>query len=199
MTVIDIRGTNGSGKSYIMNQLLTVGQWESVEGLGQATKNGPTKRRHLGYLSEEYDTVIVGSYDGKSAFSGGCDLLFPEEVVRRSGIFNKLHKYVLLEGILVSHTYKRYNQVALDMDDDYHFYFLNTPLRTCLARIRARRRKAVANAGREFGMESVIKDWHQIWERTRAKLVESGRNVTILDYKDPMTTICNLLGIVRKL
>jgi hypothetical protein len=180
--IIDIRGTHGSGKSWIVHKLLY--------GLGLA----PTPIVENGYHID-YQTIIgavVGKYE---TACGGCDgVPTADEVVRRVRLFSSKYRAVILEGILVAHTYGRYNALAEEMEAagiPYHFCFMNTPLKTCVARVLARRR--VRGDARPFNPDNLIKDWHQIWIKTRTKLVAAGRRVVILDYRAPLPRLLKLL------
>lgn len=198
MTVIDIRGTHGSGKSYIFNQITQMAAWEPIVGPGQATKGGPVKDRHLGYLCRAWNAAIVGNYESKSGFGGGCDLLFPEEVVKRVKMFYTRHRWVLLEGVLVAHTFQRYNDLAIELGDDYIFYFLDTPLQVCLDRIKKRQEDTVANKNRGFKTDSCEKDYRQIWKNVKRKLVEAGRRVKILHHENPVVELLEEMSLTER-
>jgi hypothetical protein len=170
-----------------MSRLLKLGGWKPVVGLGRATKGGPERERHLGYANQERNAFIIGDYTCKSGFGGGCDLLFPEEVVRRIQLFTQQYKFVLLEGILVSHTFGRYHELSMEIED-YRFAFLDTPLATCLERITNRRKTAVGAKGREFKMDSAIKDFTRIG-RVKEKCVMAGLQVITLDHTCPVAQV----------
>jgi hypothetical protein len=170
MAVIDLRGTHGAGKSYVMHALLS--EYDNEPIVKKKTKE------HLGYYLKELNAVILGKY---ASVTGGCDgIRTPDEVVKRIKKFNKKYDYVLLEGILVSHTFKRYSKLASKIGD-YRFLFLNTPLRTCISRVK-KRRKAKGNI-KPFDPKNLRKDYVQIWKRTRIKCQEAGHYVKEVDYK----------------
>lgn len=210
--VIDVRGTHGTGKSTLMRTLLGREHWEPIIGEGQATKNGPVKERHLGFHYRKWGAAIVGLYHA-DATSGGCDMLFPEEVVRRVKLFSERYRLVFLEGVLVSHTFERYNQLALELEgtgncggvDDlfggsppslqYRFYFLTTPLQVCIDRVKARNAASVSTTVKPFSDKNVRKDYHNIWNLVRAKMIKAGRRVYELDYRDPLRQILTDLSL----
>jgi hypothetical protein len=174
MAVIDIRGTHGSGKSYIMHTLLAKYSNEPIV----------KKDEHLGYYLQEINAAIIGKYE---TVTGGCDGIYsPEEVVRRVKKFNKKFKYVLLEGIMVSHTFKRYSKLATKIDD-YRFLFLNTSIRKCIQRVNSRRKKK-GNI-KTFDPKNLIKDHKQIWKRTRLKCIEAGHYVREVSWKNPVEVV----------
>lgn len=169
MRVLDIRGTHGSGKSWIVHQLIDMA--EEV----RRTLWGLVLDEHIG---------IVGFYDSQC---GGCDQISPADMIEVH-VWKMLEgcDIVILEGILVAHTFGRYNQLAEEVGD-YRFLFLDTPLNTCIARVCARRE--AKGEPPDFNPQNLIKDWTQIYVRTRQKLEEAGRYVRVLDHRDPMPAV----------
>jgi hypothetical protein len=190
MAVLDIRGTHGSGKSFILSRLLKLYEWESFVGPGQATKNGPLKDRHLGYVCEELDAFIVGSYDVKSGFGGGCDLLFPDEVEKRVKTFNDRHRCVILEGLLVSHTFERYKNLALEVPG-YVFCFLDTPISVCEERVQARRETMVSTNVKTaaYNPRAVTKEFRSIASVQRKCRRTPGIEVRTIPYRNALSTV----------
>jgi hypothetical protein len=162
-------------------------------GEGQATKNGPVKHRLLGYYCKEWDAAIVGAYPDLM-HGGGCDQLFPEEVVRRVTLFNEQYQYVFLEGILVSHTFERYSALAREIAN-YNFYFLNTPLEECIKRVRARNAASTSNTKKPFSDVNIKKDYKNIWITVRTKCKRFGHKVIELDYKNPVAQLLKELEL----
>lgn len=151
--IIDIRGTHGSGKSHTVHQLLARYSHEKTAE---------------GTLVPELGLFILGHYDRAC---GGCDGISTAarvtELVRwGQGAF----RHVMLEGILVAHTFKRYRDLALEFSE-YRFYFLDTPLDKCIENVR----KRIAARGKDpeaFDPKNVIKDYGRIWNGVRLKLYE---------------------------
>lgn len=167
--VIDIRGTHGSGKSYIVHTLLENYKHFPIIEDGE----------HLGYHLPKLDAAILGKYDNKC---GGCDgIKTADEVCRRVRKFSKKYRVVILEGILVAHTFKRYSNLAKELDN-YNFCFLNTPLNVCIRRVRQRRLEK--GNMKEFNPKNVVKDWHSIWKRVKGKCEESGHNAVEIEYTE---------------
>ena len=177
--IIDIRGTHGSGKSTVIHTLLKSHPHEPI--LGEDNKIH-------GYSISSLNLSVVGKYETDC---GGCDgVKTADEVCRRVREFSRAGN-VILEGILVSHTFKRYSDLAHELED-YRFFFLNTPLKNCIARVRGRRiRKGNM---KPFNPANLTKDWHQIWIKTRKKMQEEGHNVNVLNWKDPIPQIMETLS-----
>lgn len=178
MAVFDIRGTHGSGKSYLVHTLLKKYRSEPII----------QKKKHIGYFIPDLDCGVIGRY---STACGGCDGVGKQdEVVRRIRLFSRRYRHVVLEGILVSHTFKRYAKIA-KRAEDYRFLFLDTPLKVCISRVR-KRRLAKGNK-KELDPKNVIKDHHNIWDSVRNKCIAAGCCVKILDWRDPFPDFIEML------
>ncbi|MFA5376282.1 MAG: hypothetical protein WC455_11110 [Dehalococcoidia bacterium] len=177
-TVLDIRGTHGSGKSWIVHTLL--GKYDHAEIIEEG--------KLIGYHLQKVDVAVVGKY---TTACGGCDQVgSADEVVRRVRLFCESYKFVVLEGILVSHTFRRYDQLAMDLEGGghrYRFFFLNTPLKVCIDRVQSRRDRS--GNTKPLDPKNIIKDHASVWRRVQSAMRESGRDVTVLDYRVPMPTI----------
>lgn len=186
--ILDIRGTHGSGKSYIAHQLLSYG-CEEIVGYNEYKK----KETILGYSVPSLDLAVVGKYETQC---GGCDGVgSSDEVCRRVRLFASTYKHTVLEGILVAHTFDRYNRLAQEMKEAGHTYlfaFLDTPLEVCIDRVKARR-KAKGN-DKELNPNNIIRDHHNIYTVVRGKMIKAGRAVTDIFYHDPMTQVLELLN-----
>lgn len=180
MAVFDVRGTHGSGKSWLVHQLLKMHRHDDISQGGV----------QLGYYLPSLGLSVVGTY---SNTCGGCDgIKEVNEVVRRVRLFAQTSRHVLLEGILVAHTFKRYSDLATEMSEyGYKFLFLNTPLNTCIARVVARRRRR--GDQRPFNPNNLTRDWHCIWHRVRNKCLRAGHEVFVLQYTDPLPRLLELL------
>ena len=181
MTILNIRSTHGGGKSWIVHQLLKEDHHEILDNSG----------RILGYCIPKYDLGVVGRY---SNVCGGCDGIKTAAMVcDRVRDFANIYRHVVFEGILVSHTFGRYRDLALELSaHDFRFLFLNTPLAACISRVKQRR----AEKGKTgpFDPKNVIKDYHNIWKKVRRKCQEAQLQVEVLDWEDPMAHVLSLLS-----
>jgi len=130
--IISLRGTNGSGKSYLVKKLMQ---------RYDATPHGEDRRgKPLGYtmmLGNGSTLCLVGRYD---IACGGCDSIQPyDDIWPRVELMYTLGDHVLFEGALVSSGYGRIGIASEAFGDDFVFTFLDTPLQTCIDNIQKRR------------------------------------------------------------
>jgi hypothetical protein len=148
----------------------------------------------IGHHLKDFDLALVGTYLVKP---GGCDgIRTADDVVRRVRLFASSYRHVLLEGILVAHTFKRYNALAHELEQqgyDYRFLFLDTPMARCISRVRERRR--VTGNQAPFNPRNVIHDHKRIWGCIRLQTKEAGRTTEIIPHTDPLPRILELLHL----
>lgn len=135
--VINIRGTNASGKSYLVRSLMR------DYGAKQIRATDPTDLLGIGGSIEGYKVnykgapfYIVGRYSYKKG--GGCDLIkTQDEICDRVRRYWKLGN-VIFEGFVVSGLYrKRYYPLSREVGG-FIWVFLDTPLEVCLQRLKER-------------------------------------------------------------
>lgn len=144
-TVVNVRGTSGSGKSTVVRGIMT---------MGVVTPIGDNEKKPDGYIVQMpgFDThvYVVGPY---TTACGGCDqIATQDEICDRIRAYSKMG-HVLVEGLLMSHSFARYAALDRELDQDgVHcvWAFLDTPLDVCLDRVRARREERRAAKGGEF-------------------------------------------------
>lgn len=144
--IINIRGTNGSGKTTIVLALM--------QGAARVTPIrgvlGPRKPEAYELVFEDIaDPVFVlGSYhlaktadgDPLSLGTSGCDQIQPYDL-----ILDLLRKYaprghVLFEGVLVSSSYGRVGRLMEEFGPERAVMaFLDTTLEACIANVQKRR------------------------------------------------------------
>ncbi|RJR13384.1 hypothetical protein C4588_01080 [Candidatus Parcubacteria bacterium] len=145
---VDIRGTNGSGKTTVVRRFLQNKTIEIVEG---------------DTFVKDFHIWTVGRYD--RAECGGADGVQPiDEIEQRVKSYNRC----IVEGVIVSHSFARWYEVARSKRN-YFFVFLDTPLDICVERVK-KRREAKGNT-RPLNTKWLVKDYYQI-QRVREKLLE---------------------------
>ena len=165
-TVINIRGTSGSGKSTLIRQYLAA----HGNGVKVTVPNGK-KSLTIGYATEDRPpTFVVGRYETDC---GGCDTIkTQDEICHRVRKFAR-SGHVLFEGLLVSHIYGRYRDLAIEHTRDrggpFHFAFLDTPLELCIERV-TQRRLSKGNT-KPLDPTNTIQKWHdsrRVFEKCKA-------------------------------
>jgi hypothetical protein len=171
-TIVQVRGTHGSGKSTAVRSLLKT--------LGPATGiTAPGERKLLGYQLN--GARVVGSYETEC---GGCDGITKQDDITARVRAWAREGSVVFEGILASKTHQRYADLRDELVNAgcrYIFAYLNTPLVECLKRVGARRfnrgEAAPLNpANVVSGYEAVLK--------VRQKTIDAGFHVIDLDWRD---------------
>jgi hypothetical protein len=128
--VLQIRGTSGSGKTWVMKQVMaSLGYWQPVMS--------PCWRFPLYNLSEN-KVAVLGVY-GK--VNRGCDRLGSAHTIYdlTRSLLEKQAEAVLAEGLLLSNDVKWTAQLR---DFDLRVLFLSTPLDVCLRQLESRREQS---------------------------------------------------------
>ena len=199
-SVYDLRGTHGSGKSHVVHTILkTYEHWPIVEYEGQlewrlepdmAQLEKQKAATRLGYFLPEIDLGIIGDY---SKVCGGCDgIKTADEVVRRIRLFSRNFERTLLEGVLVAHTFTRYKDLALELGN-YHFLFLDTPLPTCISRVRARR-WAKGNE-KPLDPKNVARDHARTQRRLPAEFAAAGCATVRIRWRNSVAGVLAAMGV----
>lgn len=180
-TLINIRGTNGSGKTTAIRSVMlehTMLPWVLREG----------KKEHiLGYVSQDLRIGIVGKY---TTTCGGCDTIkTQDEIKQRILELKKILKpegVILFEGVLVSTIFKPWYEFAKEHFGGMTWAYLDTPLGVCLSRIQER------NGGKPIKEELVAQKIKTIGA-TRKKAVEAGEEVLDIDHHNVFSTVRSLV------
>lgn len=128
--VVQIRGTSGSGKTWVMKQIMaSLGYWQSVMS--------PKGNFPLYNLSEN-GVAVIGVY-GK--VDRGCDRLGSAHTIYdlARSLLEDQAEAVLAEGLLLSNDVKWTVQLR---DFDLRVLFLSTPLDVCLRQLDSRREQS---------------------------------------------------------
>lgn len=128
MTVIQVRGTSGSGKSTVMRAVK-----DSIKGWEPVLVEG--RKKPLYYLSGE--TALLGHYETSEC--GGCDTIGSARQIFE--VIETLEDFsiILCEGLLLSEDTKWTLELA--KTNQLRIIFLTTPVEECISRIKGRREK----------------------------------------------------------
>lgn len=162
LTVINLRGTSGSGKTYIVKQILAHGNW---------SRWTDSDGKILGYYNESNRWAIVGSYETPC---GGCDTIKTQaEVKSRIYMLLQWGYNVLFEGLVISTITQGWLDFANSIKPQANtmFCYLNTPIETCIQQVRSRRESNGKSP--EFNTDNTVNRVKSI-QSTRDKLRNSG-------------------------
>jgi hypothetical protein len=158
VSVIQVRGTSGSGKTWVMRQVMK--QLDLVPEFIDGRKNPLYYEDTNGPLP----AFVLGHYE---ATCGGCDNIGSAKAVYE--LIEKMpsRSIILCEGLLLSEDTLHSSRFK----DRLKVLFLTTPLEQCLAQIE-QRRKASGN-DKPLSPDNTMKRVGVI-ERARQKLVQLG-------------------------
>lgn len=155
--IIVVRGTNGSGKSYVMRQILAYGR--------RVKRTMPEQSSLLCIRGVSKPAIVIGPYiDGRSM--GGCDCIRqPSKIYEIIEHAMNMHWHVLLEGVvLATKPYLEYYQSGHDV----RYAFLDPPQQRCLQNIAERQRlKGHASRVSEEAMDGKRVRAHLMFIRAR--------------------------------
>ena len=184
--IINIRGTNGSGKTYFARTFLETFS-PNQEVYGEERKKPVA---HVVFYNM-IPVYVIGSYN---TVCGGCDTLRTQDMVSSLVRHFSQLGHVIYEGILVSRSVGRY--IALDKELSKLgiptvFAFLNTPYEVCLSRIRQRR----TDKGNDKELDPA--NAHSTYVRTistRERFKEEGCDMRIFQHdSDPIKQLTKVL------
>lgn len=134
--VVGIRGSNGSGKSWVMRRIMDAA--ESTFKLKHKLSNG--------VLVNVYEKVVIpGSYDKPT---GGCDTISKPQLVWDTIMECAQYNNVAFEGVIVGNVFEP-TMLLIERLEEIGVEFvpicLSTSFEQCVANVNARR----AEAGKE--------------------------------------------------
>jgi hypothetical protein len=131
MTVVNLRGTNGSGKSTIVKKFLQ--RYPYTEVFGSA---GPRRPEAYKVRLPGRWLYVIGPY---LTATGGCDALSLNGV-ELTEVLNKYKKlgHVIFESVVLSTYFGAVGEWLRHNKEEVIVVFLDTPLNVCLESIKAR-------------------------------------------------------------
>jgi hypothetical protein len=197
MTIINIRGTSGAGKSFIAYRLMD--QFKTRADLKQTFAG---RERIVGVrlsAPKRRDLVLAGRY---TTACGGCDCLSWKGAA--DDIMGLVKKWnadadVLLEGLMVS-SWAAPRLLTLCNDYGATLIQLTTPLEDCLDAVQSRRDKRAADAGKEalpLNPKNTASKWRSVYTQG-VTLKALGARIEFLDRAAAYRRCCELLSLKKK-
>lgn len=181
--IFNLRGTHGSGKSSVVQDLLKKYPYE-VLGTG---------KRPEGYLIHVEGLlrplIAVGPY---ATACGGCDAIQPYDLIWPRVVRYAKKGHVIFEGALVSVSIGSIGEAMAKRRKECVVIYLDTPIDVCIERIQARRAKK--GDLRPLDPKNTISK-HLATERTKPKFEDLGVCCVVLSYK---TATKKLLEVMRE-
>ena len=189
--IINIRGTNGSGKSTIV--------YEIMKKFGRVAyndkKTGKTWAYRIPQPHSKRRLYVLGRY---TTACGGCDTFVTKNGVKGVDLVSeglrKLSKLgdVIFEGIIVSGVAGRWVDLAHELEEA-HFIFgvLDTPLETCIKRVKTRRK--ARGTTKPFNPKNLSEKYKSTHSCGRF-LERAGMDVRQLDHKRAVETVLEWLA-----
>lgn len=170
--VINIRGTNGSGKSTTVRSIM-----ERLGGFLEVKQGRVTC-----YENIAQKIVVLGAY---RTATGGCDTVkTQDEVCEAVRAYASQGWHVIFEGVVISTLHSRYSKLAEDLCQEHGtltvFAYMDTDVERCLQNVKARR--VAAGRPSEGFNEQMVRDKYTTIDRTAGKMQRDGHRVMMLKF-----------------
>jgi len=193
VTIVNLRGTNGSGKSTVARALIEAGETREID-LAPYTTAAGKPRSVTGYAVPSLDLIVVGPY---RTACGGCDAIKTQDLVKESvRLAANRAKHVFFEGIIISTLYSGYRVLSDELRAAGHHYcwvYLDTPIDVCLERIQARNGgKLIKEALVEDKVKSIKATFNKAFRACYGDLPNAGEDVLMVDHLDAIDSVKEL-------
>jgi hypothetical protein len=183
------RGTSGSGKTTIVRELLRYSGATPVQWAG---------KKPVLYQGQMMSVPlwVIGSYQ---TTCGGCDTI--DSVHKVAELLVPLMNdpgpgIVIYEGLMISHMIGTVGAAVKPYGQRHVMAFLDTPLQTCLDRVRARR--LAAGQTKPLNVENTTKD-HRAVQNCMRNAADQGFRVVSLNHLRASQQTMEILNELSKL
>lgn len=192
-TIVNLRGTSGSGKSTVVHTLLSryAPEVDVVQHFG-AKGNRPLVYRVP--ISQTRRLFVIGPYASQC---GGCDAITDYKNV----LPPLLREYasrgdVLFEGLLISGGYGSVGRCLGELEGARNrvvFALLDTPLELCLERIAGRR--AARGVHEPLNPKNTEQKFKAAHSSQRKIAEEYGHECVMINHRQPYKEVMSLFGV----
>ena len=188
--ILNVRGSSGSGKSYIAHQLLEhFGDEARPFELSAQTKYNKNKAKpKIGGYVLPGDLVIMGKY---TSTCGGVEggRMTGQEALEFIDEARQFWSHVYFEGLFISLVMGRWMGYAKQFPPgEYCTAFLDTPMDVCEARVMER------NGGKPIKREAtIVKNWNRIHKSIQPRFEREGLDAPWIPYQQPVEWVVDRL------
>ena len=196
-TIVNIRGTNGSGKSSLVCQLMEyLGTSDPFKFDGKPAGYRFTRPDGQRIFVLGKYTTACGGLDSSFSYKGAADdVILCLDLLAEKGD-------VVCEGVIAmsSYGFARLSNLATSQEQKGNhviFALLDTPLEVCIQRTEARRAEKAAKSGKvakPFNPDNLIDKFHST-HKDQKRLADAGYDCRMLSYQDPLPTLLQWLGL----
>jgi len=173
LKVLNLRGTNGSGKTYVARKLI-----EECKAVPYDFNERGKPLVYKGFFNS-IPIYFFGSYE---ANCGGCDTIPSVKIV--ADLLLKYHEnnfgLLFYEGLMISHMIGTVGKAAKEINDDHVMAFLDTPLDVCIERVKLRRKER--GDLRPFDPKNVVADYPRVQAARKNALAQGYRVIDIFHW-----------------
>jgi len=184
--IINIRGTNGSGKTTavrtIMDRLRFARDYTTVNGV----------HTHVYRSTDGYPVLFIGKYD--KVASGGVDRIKNVRDLVEAVSEVSMYGHVVMEGLLLSGL----QQLTFDIAEacpwaKFHALTLDTPKEKCIE--QTLKRRALVGNEKPFDPKKSLLPKYRAVELAHAKFVAAGMDAHLVNQRQAIVTTLELIGM----
>lgn len=184
--IVNIRGTNGSGKTTAVRAIMS--RLQHVRDY--TTQNGVFT--HVYHTPDKFPVLFIGKYD--DAASGGVDRVKSIRDLVEAVAEISIYGHVVMEGLLLSGL----QQLTLDIaakspNSVYHALTLDTPKEKCIE--QTLKRRAIVGNEKPFDPKKSLLPKYRAVELAHAKLLANNMDARVVSQRDAVVITLELLGM----
>jgi hypothetical protein len=193
MTILNLRGANGAGKTTAVKRIMAHrGSWHPIKS---------PEGKVIGYQCSPHPIIVFGPYETPT---GGCDNFtkkgIADWICSTLLEFHEMGNHVIFEGVLISmYGVPRMLEVNRQSGDALHIIELTTPLAACIYSVNERRKERANKLSKQFEPVNprLITDKVTAIHSNTIKLARDGVKAEFLNREEAFYRSCEILGVSR--